>query len=268
MVLYFSATGNTEYVARELAKYLNDDVMDLRERIREKDYTPIYSDRPFVICFPVYVCEPPRFLTAYLKKTDLRGNRDMYFVPTSGGYSGVCDFVAHCLSLKKKKRYMGSVGFIMPRNYIASNAYPELDKAEIERRIRRADDEIQRSADSIMSGKKLKSRHVWLWEILVTLPFNPIWYHLCQGVKDFYATDKCISCGKCRQLCPLKVIELNDGKPVWRGRSCAHCMSCIQNCPVCAIEYGNKTQKKNRYYFKKYSYVLSEKNTTVSEAAK
>jgi flavodoxin len=53
MVLYFSATGNTKYIAEELARILDDNVLDLREKIRRKDYTPILSKKPFVICSPV-----------------------------------------------------------------------------------------------------------------------------------------------------------------------------------------------------------------------
>ena len=80
MILYFSATGNTKYIASELAKALNDSIIDLREKIREKDYTPIHSTKPFVICSPVYVSEPPRFLMDFLRKTRLTGNPNVYFV--------------------------------------------------------------------------------------------------------------------------------------------------------------------------------------------
>ena len=54
------------------------------------------------------------------------------------------------------------------------------------------------------------------------------------------------------------MIRIVDGKPVWHGKSCAHCMSCIQNCPVEAIEYGQITQKKNRYRFDKYRYAAKD----------
>lgn len=256
MILYFSATGNTKYIAEELAKELDDSVIDLRERIRQKDYAPIRSKKPFVVCSPVYVCEPPRFLTAYLRKTKLIGNRNVYFIFTSGGYAGISDFVVRCLM--RRKQYKGSKEFKMPRNYIASNMYPELRKEEIERRIQQADKQILETADVIRAGGILKSRHVWLWEILVTLPFNPVWYHLRHGVKAFHVTDFCISCGKCERLCPLRIISLHNGKPVWNGKTCEHCMSCIQNCPVEAIEYGKITEGKDRYRFEKYRYAVKE----------
>lgn len=55
MVLYFSATGNTEFIAREIAKRTNDECVNLLERIKSQDFSPIYSEKPFVICASVYV---------------------------------------------------------------------------------------------------------------------------------------------------------------------------------------------------------------------
>ena len=261
MVLYFSATGNTRYIARELARALDDSALDLREKIRDKDYSPICSEKPFVVCAPVYVCEPPRFLAAFLRKTELRGNRDLYFVFSSGGYSGISAYLGRWLARKQHMRYKGSADYTMPRNYIANNSYPELKTEEIERRIRLADQKISETAGAIRSGERLKSRHIWLWELAVILPFNPVWYRFRQGVKDFHVSDACISCGSCERLCPLRVISLRGGKPVWNGHSCAHCMSCIQNCPVDAIEYGKITAGKKRYLFQKYSYVVAKEGT-------
>jgi len=50
MVLYYSATGNTEYIAKELAKLLNDERIDLLERIKQQDFSILHSEKPFVIC--------------------------------------------------------------------------------------------------------------------------------------------------------------------------------------------------------------------------
>ncbi len=258
MILYFSATGNTRFVAQGLAARLGDEALDLLDKIRRSDYTPIQSDAPFIICAPTYVCEMPRFLTAWLRKTPLTGNRDVYFIFTSGGYAGISGVLARSIVRKKGLRYVGCVNLTMPRNYIASDAYPELETPEIERRIREANGQLEAIASNIARGERLKSRHVWLFEVLITLPFNPVWSRYRQGVRAFQATEKCIGCGKCARGCPLNVIRIVDGKPVWNGKSCAHCMACIQNCPVEAIEFGSITQKKQRYRFEKYRYVVQD----------
>ena len=135
MILYFSATGNTRFIAEELANRLDDSTVNLLKRIREKDYSPITSEKPFVICVPVYVCEIPPFVCELIRKTPLEGNKNIYFVFTSGGYSGICSTMAKRLARKKGLNYMGSADFKMPRNYIANNTYPELTEDEIRRRI-------------------------------------------------------------------------------------------------------------------------------------
>lgn len=256
LILYFSATGNTRFVALQLAERLGDEALDLLDRIKRGDHSPIHSDKPFVICAPTYVCEMPRFFADCLRKTPLTGSSDAYFIFTSGGYCGISGTLARGIAGKKGLRYMGCAELTMPRNYIANDHYPELETPEIERRIRASAEAIGPIAAAIDGGERLKSRHVWLFEVAITLPFNPVWCRLRQGVGDFRATDKCVGCGKCARLCPLNRIGIVDGRPTWHGKSCAHCMSCIQNCPVGAIEYGQITQKKNRYRFEKYRYVL------------
>ena len=256
LILYFSATGNTRFVAQRLASRLGEEAHDLLDRIRLGDHSPIHSDRPFVICAPTYVCEMPRFFADYLRKTPLTGSREAYFVFTSGGYCGISGVLARSIARKKGLRYMGCAELTMPRNYIVTDHYPALEKPEIERRIRSSAEALEAIAHAIGRGERLRSRHVWLFELAVTLPFNPVWCRLKQGVGDFHVTEKCVGCGKCARLCPLNMIEIVDGRPAWRGKSCAHCMSCIQNCPTGAIEYGQITQKKDRYRFEKYQYAL------------
>jgi len=257
MVLYFSATGNTEYLARELARLLDDDCLNLLSRVKADDHTPLHSEKPFVICAPVYVCEMPRFLSKYLKQQEFTGSREVYFIFTSGGYCGISGPLAKAIFRKKGMIYRGHAEFKMPRNYVANDAYPMLTPEEIKTRILTCRDQLFPVAAGIRAGEALTARHVFLFESIVTLPFNPVWCKFKLQAKDFYATDKCVGCGKCVKLCPLNNISLQDKKPVW-SNSCTHCMACIGNCPVEAIEYGNITQNKEKYNFGKYRYVLEK----------
>lgn len=265
MVLYFSTTGNTEYIAKQIAERLGDQAVDLLPLIRSHDHSEIHSDSPFIICAPVYVCEMPDFVADHLAKTSLTGCRDVYFVFTSGGYCGISGPLAHRLVRKKGMRYRGCAELVMPQNYIATNLYDELEDSEIERRIAESSGMVDEIAETIRNGEDLKSRHKWLIEYASILPLNPVWQKVMQPVRPFYATDKCTGCGLCAGRCPLNRIRMmpvrNSGKvsayPKWTGRSCAHCMSCIQNCPVHAIEYGNITPGKKRYIFRNYQYAAS-----------
>ena len=258
MILYFSATGNTEFIAKELAKRTDDECVNLLKRIKEQDYTPIHSEKPFVICAPVYVCEIPRFMMKYLKKLSFTGSKDVYFILTSGGYCGPSGLLLKNIFKAKKMRPHGHAEFKMPRNYVASDSYPMLAKEQVEERILDSCKQLDQVASDILAGNKLTARHVFLFETIITVPFNPIWCKYKLTAKDFRVEDACIGCGKCERLCPLNNIKIVDKKPVW-GNQCTHCMACIANCPVDAIEYGEITKDKERYNFGKYKYVVKDK---------
>ena len=257
MVLYFSATGNTEFIARELAKRTNDECVNLLERIKKQDFTPVHSEKPFVICAPVYVCEIPRFMMKYLKKLSFSGSRDVYFILTSGGYCGPSGYLLKRIFKAKKMACHGHAEFKMPRNYVASDSYPMLEKDEVERRILDSYKQLEQVAADILAGNELKARHVFLFETLITVPFNPVWCKYKLTAKDFYVEDSCLGCGKCEKLCPLNNIKMEEKKPVWEDH-CTHCMACIGNCPVNAIQYGEITKNKEPYNFGKYKDVVKK----------
>ncbi len=251
MVLYFSATGNTKFIAEEIAARLGDEAMDLLERIKAGDYSEIRSEKPFVICAPAHVCEMPRFFAKFIDRVKLAGNENVYYVFTSGGYAGIAASLAKRQAKHKGMKYFGAAEFKMPRNYPVSRHYPLLSEEENKQRIEASYERIPAVVDRISRGEKLKYRHIFLFELIITLPFNPVWTGKMHKTTPFYATDKCIGCGKCEKLCPVNRITMQEGRPKWEG-ICAHCMSCLSGCPVEAIEYRDRTEGKYRYTFNKF----------------
>lgn len=256
MILYYSATGNTKFIATELAKKLDDQCVDLLGRIRNNDYSALHSDKPFIVCSPVYMSMMPRFMSEYLKNTEFTGNRAVYFIANSAGYAGITSWEARKLFKKKNMEFMGCAEPIMPNNYYVSNYKAQSDD-EVKERLFKAFDKIDEIANSIQNCEKLKTRHVFFIERLITFPINSYMYKYKISAKDFKVLDKCIGCGKCEEVCPLRNISLKEDKPTW-GDKCSHCMACIGSCPTNAVEYGDVTRQKGKYNFEEYRHFLNE----------
>lgn len=48
--------------------------------------------------------------------------------------------------------------------------------------------------------------------------------------------ERCVGCGKCRQICPAKAITMKRGKPVINRAACIRCFCCQEFCPKGAMK--------------------------------
>ena len=47
--------------------------------------------------------------------------------------------------------------------------------------------------------------------------------------------EKCISCGKCKRVCPMEVDVTDNSRKRKNGTECILCMECVKNCPKKAL---------------------------------
>ena len=67
----------------------------------------------------------------------------------------------------------------------------------------------------------------------ITVFLKPMSYFSLLRVKC--DPDKCISCGKCRQVCPMNVDVTDNSRKRKNGTECILCMECVRNCPKKAL---------------------------------
>ena len=246
MILFFSGTGNSNYVAKRIADALGDALVNLNERIKASDTSPVATGERVIIVTPTYAWRIPRVVRDWLLKTELRGARLAWFVMTCGSEIGNADKYNRDLCVEKGLVCMGTAQIVMPENYIAMFSAPQADKAR--QIVAKAEPDIDRAIADIQADQPFAPTRNKLYDRLMSGPVNPIFYKCFVKADAFTASDACIGCGQCVKRCPMNNVTLEDSKPVW-GKNCTHCMACICYCPTSAIEYGKKSVGQPRYHF-------------------
>ena len=93
MILYFSATGNSRFVADYIANSTGDNVVRLNDIFKSGAPWVFRSQRPFVIVSPIYAWRFPQKIEELLKKAQFQGSDKFYCIATSGessGNAGIC----------------------------------------------------------------------------------------------------------------------------------------------------------------------------------
>ena len=246
MILYFSGTGNSKYVAQRIADAMGDEIVNLSDRIKTGDTSPIETGERLIVVTPTYAWRIPRVVRDWLLKTELRGAKQVWFVMTCGGEIGNADKYNRGLCAEKAISCMGTAQIVMPENYIAMFSAPQADAAR--QIVAKSEPDIERAIAAIRAGECFAPTRNNLYDRFMSGPVNPIFYKFFVKANAFIVSDACIGCGQCAKRCPMNNVTLKDGKPVW-GKDCTHCMACICYCPVSAIEYGKKSVGQPRYHF-------------------
>ncbi len=243
MILYFTGTGNSEYLALALRDALADDCVDAREDMKRGAAGQFDSETPYVFVFPTYAWRMPHVFEDSLRRSEFSGCRKAYFVMVCGADTGNAG--AYCARLCEEKglEYCGLLPVVMPDNYVVM--YDVTPPDQVEPLLRAGEEKTLAAAEKIRAGQPFDALRITPADKAKSSVMNRAFFKTVSA-KKFRATDKCVACGLCEKVCPLKNITLTGGRPVWGG-NCTHCMACISRCPKRAIEYGKGTELRRRY---------------------
>lgn len=242
MIFYFSGTGNSKWVAEQLASRIRNVAVDLVINPRLGGLHSLNGQVVGVV-FPVHAWGVPEPVVEFVRK--LSGKPAFSFgVGTCGSEAG--------LALKELGGLMpldSSYTVRMPNNYVVGS---ELESAEeIALTLAQAMERLDRIAEQVLARQAVEDVQTgniaWIKSTLFHAGFN----FAARRTGPFFVTDKCNSCGLCASICPAQTITMVEGKPVW-GKKCYQCMACINLCPTAAIEYGKGTARRGRYRIEDY----------------
>lgn len=242
MIYYFSGTGNSKFVAEQLAKYTKDTALFIPQVMRSlKENIVVSEDETIGLVFPIYGWMVPQIVTEFLEHVSVDHKAYAYVVCTCGSETGLA-----LRELAKTFPFKSAYSIKMPDNYIPMFDIdrPELIKEKINVAIQR----IPKIALEVSAKSQSFEIEEGPLASVKTKVFGTLFAGFGMNPAKFSVDDTCVGCGQCVENCPFETIKLVDGKPVWSGR-CQMCMSCIMKCPKKAIQYGSGTRLRGRYVF-------------------
>lgn len=246
MIIYFSATKNSEYVAKKLLKE-NERLIFIPKAIDNNEYEyDIDETEDIGIISPTYNWTLPSIVSEFLTKLKLnyKNKPYIYYVGTFGTTTGAASVMANKILKEKGLAFDATFDIKMPDTW--TPMYDLSNKEKVKKINENADKEIEELKTQI--SKKVKGKHMDL-----TMPYvlgvigKEIYDNKTRLTKNLTVTSNCIGCGLCEKQCPVHAIKIEDKHPVRVKDKCAMCLGCLHRCPKFAIEYGKNTSKHGQY---------------------
>ncbi len=243
MIYYFSGTGNSKWIAQELARLTRDEAQNIATLLNDGPTAVFAGDGARIgIVFPIYAWGAPLLVEQFCKQIKLAFGAYPYVVCTCGDEAGKA-----ILRLKKMFAYQAAWSVKMPNNYIVGY---DVDSPELEqRKITEARNRVQSIAEAVVAKSSVYDVNEGPSAGLKTALIRPMFNRFARATSRFSVDESCNACGLCARICPIQVIQLEDGKPVWVKKDCTQCMGCINRCPQRSIQIGSGTRARGRYYF-------------------
>lgn len=264
MIFYFSGTGNTRWVAGEIAKAIGEELLFIPDLMRENRFEfTLKAGERLGFCFPTHGWQPPRIVRSFIGQLRLfsEDGHVPYFwaLTTCGDNMGEAmtilnkDLAANlALYTVDDKPLLAETLFsvIMPESYVClpfMKTDPEdKEHMKIENARRQLHHIIGIVKDCKRGIEELeKGSTPRLYSYVIGAYFNK-W--MVTDKKFTVDAEVCIQCGKCQKVCPVDNIKGTPPKWLHNGK-CTSCLACYHYCPVHAINFGKITRKRDQYYF-------------------
>jgi ferredoxin len=246
-IYYFSGTGNSLFVAKELKKRLVETEIIPIVRLLKSDHIKTNGESVGIV-FPIHALTIPIAVRKFLRKIDFNSAKYIFVVSTRLGII-FNDFQTISSLIKKKKHHLDSFFLInmhsndaKDKNYKTPTAK---DIADVEKTVMT---KIEIISDIVKGGKTyIENDNTFL----INHPYGRIRNRILEktvinllkiserigGVNYFYCDKNCTGCGTCEKVCLSGKIIMANRKPMWKKNVvCFMCYACLNYCPISSVQ--------------------------------
>jgi ferredoxin len=247
MILFFSATGNCRHTAVRIAAKTGDRLLDIAEMMKEKHFRIAPADGENIgMVIPVYDWILPSIVDEFLGKLAIDapgGSHYVFLIVTFGTTPGCTASLAD--------RYMREKGFPFRAFYtvqMPDTWTPVFDLSDPDK-VRELNEKADKQIDEIITKIADRQPGDFSRRRLPGFVAGPakLNYERVRKTSHFHVTDDCVGCAVCADNCPIRAIEIKDGRPAWLKEKCVMCLRCLHRCPKFAIQYGRRTKRHGQY---------------------
>lgn len=242
-IYYFTGTGNSLKVAKEIACGLEDAelVQISRNSIEVENNT---DSMRIGIVFPVYYYGLPILVKEFTERLSVSSKAYIFAIATCGGSVGIA--IKQLEKILEAKGAVISAAFkiLMPDNYQVMYAPTPQEKRKVRFCLQN-----RKVGQIIQTVSKSETVKMEAEGELLPKTFGGLIYGYFKPKnwdRNFWVDSKCSGCSICARICPANNIVMEKGRPKWLHQ-CEHCLGCMQWCPKHAIQYKKGTVKRERY---------------------
>lgn len=251
-IYYFSGTGNSLYIARQLqGKIPESKLIPITKLLNNKTIDIDADSVGFV--FPIHGMTIPVPVKKFLKKINLKSGKYIFAIATRAG--------TKCSAFNKINRMLKKQNKILNAHFILNMASNDPKFADYKPATKKELSEIETNINTrlysiakIIINKEISQEKDsgylynsnFLLELLVGA--GMVYAEHSGGIDYYYADSNCNGCGACAKVCPSKKIVMTEDNPIWQNNvGCYYCYACINYCPK------NASQIKSKWYMKSYT---------------
>lgn len=242
IILYFSGTGNTKFIANKIAEEFTKNGCEIETHsIEEKLNLQNISYDYLILGFPKYFEYIPNNFIEYLKDNLYYSSKETKTMIFSTGKDRMKIYFHDLEKILLEKNYKVIVtkNFQMPDSFTLSKGYKKVTRKDIREIYDSSLADIKDIVLNFLIDNSIKEEVNDITASIYKTIYKFKTRDLYKNSSNFSVSVNCDKCNLCVNVCPTKNIENINSYIKFRD-NCIMCCRCVNACPKNAILYKEK----------------------------